>query len=141
MRPSSAIDPAQIAVGGDGGGNLAAAADPARPRARGPQLSFQLLIYPATDSGLDTPVTPEFARGYMLTRCRNPMVPEPVSRSPRGRSKLLGLDSQGREPHAGSPPACVITAEFDPLSVTKAKPTQRGFGRPQSRSSHGDSME
>ena len=39
-----------------------------RSRSPAPRLAFQLLLYPATDAGLDTPSYLENAEGYLLTR-------------------------------------------------------------------------
>lgn len=109
-------DAARIAVGGDSaGGNLAAVvALMARDRG-GPELVYQLLIYPVTDYYKPgTPSYQENAEGYFLTRegmiwfwdlylsgedeALHPYV------SPLQAESLNGL-----------PPAMVITAEFDPL--------------------------
>jgi acetyl esterase len=81
----------------------------------GPKLAFQLLIYPATDAGLDTPSQQQFLEdGYILSKKDmvwfwghylnsekdrdNPYV------SPAEAGSLRGL-----------PPALVVTAGFDPL--------------------------
>jgi acetyl esterase len=108
-------DPSRLAVGGDSaGGNLAAVtALLARDRG-GPKLSFQLLVYPATDLMGSYPSVRENGKGYLLTEddmmwFRDQYIPagtdltEPIV-SPIYASDLAGL-----------PPALVITAEFDPL--------------------------
>lgn len=105
------VDPARIAVGGDSaGGNLAAvvAQGPA------PKPCFQLLIYPGLDLFEEAPSFARFAEGFLL-RCadirwfQDHYVPEPARRaepqaSPGRAAELSGL-----------PPACVMTAGFDPL--------------------------
>jgi acetyl esterase len=109
-------DAKRLAVGGDSaGGNLAAVvAQMARDRG-GPNVMFQLLIYPATDATFDTPSYRDNADGYLLT-----------TQDMRWFwGHYLGDASQrGAEPYAsplraeslaGLPPALVITAEFDPL--------------------------
>jgi acetyl esterase len=109
------VDPAKIAVGGDSaGGNLAAAVTLLARDRGGPSLAFQLLIYPATDAALDTPSHREFAKGFALTRVeiqwflRQYLV--------RPEDGLLPLVSPLKAKSLrGLPPACVITAEFDPL--------------------------
>lgn len=110
-----AIDPAQIAVGGDSaGGNLAAAVTLLARERGGPRLSFQLLIYPSTDSSLDTPSHREFARGYMLTHAEIQwFLSQYLVRPEEGRNSLVSI--LRAENLRGLPPACVITAEFDPL--------------------------
>src|ERR1700677_4980063 len=109
-------DPARVAVGGDSaGGNLAAAvALMARDRG-GPEIAFQLLIYPVTDAGLDTPSQQQFQDdGYILSR--KDMV--------WFWGHYLASDKDKTNPYAapaaasslrGLPPALVVTAGFDPL--------------------------
>ena len=108
-------DPQRIAVGGDSaGGNLAAAvALMARDRG-GPQLVFQLLIYPVTDSACETVSCQENCEGYFLT----------LDMLRWFWNHYLGSDADRGNPYAaplrardlrGLPPALVLTAEFDPL--------------------------
>ena len=108
-------DPERIAVGGDSaGGNLAAVvALMARDRG-GPSLVYQLLVYPVTDYGFDTPSYGENAEGYLLTRDSMRWF----------WGHYLKDEADGADPYAsplraeslaGLPPALVITAEFDPL--------------------------
>ena len=108
-------DPKRIAVGGDSaGGNLAAVvALMARDRG-GPPLTYQLLIYPATDTSCDTVSCRENGEGYLLT----------VDMMRWFQSHYLRSDADRDNPYAaplrasdlrGLPPALVITAEFDPL--------------------------
>ena len=110
-------DGTRLAVGGDSaGGNLAAAVALHARGASGPAISHQLLVYPATDSRMETASYSEMAEGFGLGReamewfwdC---YVPEggAVSRehpwvSPAHAADLSGL-----------PSAQVITAEYDPL--------------------------
>jgi acetyl esterase len=109
-------DPARVAVGGDSAGGNLAAVVPLMARDRGgPKLAFQLLIYPATDAGLETPSQQQFQDdGYILSK--KDMVwfwghylngdkdkTNPYA-SPAEASSLRGL-----------PPALVVTAGFDPL--------------------------
>jgi acetyl esterase len=105
------VDPTRLAVGGDSaGGNLALLA---RER-RGPPLAFQLLVYPVTDAGFDTPSYRENAEGYFLTAKmmrwfwnhyleRADQADDPLA-SPLRAKDLAGL-----------PPALVLTAGYDPL--------------------------
>ncbi len=108
-------DAARLAVGGSSaGGNLAAVvALMARDRG-GPELIFQLLLYPVTNCAFDTRSYLENGDGYMLTR-----------ESMMWHWDLyLGSRSEGHHPYAsplraddlsGLPPALVVTAEYDPL--------------------------
>ena len=62
-------DASRLAVGGDSaGGNLAAAVTLLARERGGPDIRFQLLIYPATDFSADTGSVEEFADGHFLTR-------------------------------------------------------------------------
>jgi acetyl esterase len=109
------VDPNRIAVGGDSaGGNLAAVVSLIARDRGGPNVAFQLLIYPATDYHDDRPAMHEFAQGYFLTR--------PLLDYFWGH--YLNGPQDGRHPHvspinaeslAGLPPALVITAECDPI--------------------------
>ena len=108
-------DPRRIAVGGDSaGGNLAAVtALMARDRG-GPRLAFQLLVYPVTDTAMDTPSYRENAEGYFLTRADmtwffDHYLPRAADRMHPYAAPLRAADLRGL------PPAAVITAEFDPL--------------------------
>ncbi len=112
----SGTGPSRLAVGGDSaGGNLAAAVALRAREAGGPELSAQLLIYPATElSRTDTPSYSANAVGYGLT-----------SGAMRAFIALyLNTPTDALHPHAspllapdlgGLPPALILTAEFDPL--------------------------
>ena len=111
------VHPQRIAVGGtSAGGNLAAAvALMARDRG-GVPIAYQLLVYPATTSVLDTASHREFAKDSYYILSRDDMewfwghyLANEVDRAnpyacPAYAKTLRGL-----------PPAFVITAEFDPL--------------------------
>jgi acetyl esterase len=109
-------DPARIAVGGDSaGGNLAAVVAMMARDQDGPGLTYQLLIYPATDvSSNNTDSYQNYAEGYFLTKgdgewfCTHYLNCE-EDRLHHRASPLLALDL------SGLPPALVITAEFDVL--------------------------
>ena len=109
------IDPYRIAAGGDSaGGNLAAVACLMARDRGGPNIAFQLLVYPVVDYDDNRPSLQQFAQGYFLTR---PMVDY-------FWGHYLDTPADGRNPHAspikaeslaGLPPAMVITAECDPI--------------------------
>jgi acetyl esterase len=112
------VDAGRLVVAGDSaGGNLTAvAAQMARDRA-GPPLAFQLLVYPVIDLSDDRhgyPSQTENAEGFFLTNNQMEWY----------RDQYLAADADGEEPYAspikasslaGLPPACVVTAEMDPL--------------------------
>jgi acetyl esterase len=109
-------DPSRIAVGGDSAGGNLAAAVALHARDHGPALAYQLLVYPVTDSAMQTASYEARAEGFGLGREAmewfwDQYVPQggSVSRddprvSPAHASDLSAL-----------PPAHVITAEYDPL--------------------------
>jgi acetyl esterase len=111
---SIGCDPRKIAVGGDSAGaNLAAVVAQLAPA----PLSHQVLIYPVTDAQMSSDSYRDNAEGYFLTASSmrwfvdhylsggegSPTVPKV--------SPLCASD----ETLAATPPALVITAEFDPL--------------------------
>lgn len=109
------IDRERIGVAGDSaGGNLAAAVALKARDVGGPRLAYQLLVYPATAYGWDTPSSHANAEGYLLQRASMEWFWTHYVRSPTDGlhpycSPLLAPD------HGGLPPAFIVTAEFDPL--------------------------
>jgi acetyl esterase len=108
-------DPSRLAIGGDSaGGNLAAVtALLARDRG-GPDLAFQLLVYPATDMTGSYPSVRQNGQGYLLTEddmlwFREQYLPEDADLKDPIASPIYAPDL------SGLPPALVITAEYDPL--------------------------
>jgi cation diffusion facilitator CzcD-associated flavoprotein CzcO/acetyl esterase/lipase len=105
--------PGQLAVAGwSAGGNIAAVACQLARDAGGPRISGQVLISPVTDSDMTRPSYAENGDGYGLTtalmRWFWDHYADPADRSdPRAVPLRGNLDSL--------PPACVVTADFDPL--------------------------
>jgi acetyl esterase/lipase/cation diffusion facilitator CzcD-associated flavoprotein CzcO len=103
----------EVAVAGwSAGGNVAAVACQMARDAGGPDVSGQLLICPVTDSDLTRPSYAENGDGYVLTtelmRWFWDYYADPDDRvDPRAAPLRGNLD--------GLPPACVVTADFDPL--------------------------
>ncbi|HET6209638.1 MAG TPA: alpha/beta hydrolase [Jatrophihabitans sp.] len=105
------LDPNRIAVGGDSaGGNLAAVV----ALQAGEFLCAQLLVYPNTLYGADTPSMRDnddpvlFNRRSVQWYWQHYLACPEDGRDPRA-SPLLAAE------HSGLPPALVITAEYDPL--------------------------
>lgn len=109
------VDRTHVAVGGDSAGaNLAAAITLMARDRGGPDLAFQLLVYPALDPGMATPSYRDNGEGYLLRS----------STMAWFWDCYLGPDGDRHNPYAapvhakdlhGLPPALVITAEYDPL--------------------------
>jgi acetyl esterase len=108
------VDPARIAVGGDSaGGNLAAVVT-LLARERGVPLCGQLLVYPNTMYGADTPSMRDNTNPALFNRTSVGWYWGHYLNSPEdGANPLV---SPLRAPDlTGLPPALVITAEYDPL--------------------------
>jgi acetyl esterase len=111
------IDPLRLAVAGDSvGGNMAAAITLMAKQRRGPKIAFQVLFYPVTDAGFDTPSYGRFADGPWLTRRAmewfwDSYLPDPAARKqPTATPLNAPLDQL-----AGLPEALVIVDENDVL--------------------------
>ncbi len=109
------VDAKRIAVAGDSaGGNLAAVTAQICRDRNGPELRHQLLIYPITDVGCDTPSYAENASGYLLTRDLMRWFWNHYLDTPADGTQILASPLRA-EDLSGLAPATVITAEFDPL--------------------------
>jgi acetyl esterase len=109
------VDPDRLAVGGDSaGGNLSAAVALWARDNSGPDLRLQVLVYPVTNHGYDTPSYRDNGTDYLLTRDMmewfwNHYLPS----ADHGANPLVS--PLRAEDLSGLPPAVVLTAEFDPL--------------------------
>jgi acetyl esterase len=109
------IDPARLAAGGDSaGGNLTAVVTlDARDR-NGPALTYQVLIYPATDMSLDRPSHVRHADQLPLRTATMHWFVDHYLRDARDKPDWRASPLRASS-FAGLPPALVVTAEFDPL--------------------------
>jgi acetyl esterase len=108
------IDAGRLAVGGDSaGGNLAAVVALAA-REGGPRIRAQLLIYPATDMGLEHASHHRHAAQLPLTRAGMHWFVGHYLNSKEEKADWRASPLRAKS-FAGLPPAVVITAEFDPL--------------------------
>ena len=111
------IDPLRLAVAGDSvGGNMAAAVTLMAKQRRGPKIAFQVLFYPVTDAGFDTPSYRRFADGPWLTRRAmewfwDAYLPDPAARQQPTATPLNASPDQ----LAGLPETLVIVDENDVL--------------------------
>lgn len=106
---------AQVAVGGDSaGGNLAAVVALHARDAGTPSIAYQLLIYPETDMRFGQPSVARNGEGYLLTkRAIDYFTAQYIGRD----ADVLDWRASPvlAKSLAGLPPACVITAGYDPL--------------------------
>jgi len=109
------LDPARIGVAGDSaGGNLAIVVTQAARRS-GPRIALQVLLCPVIDALGHTPSREMMASGWFLE--------ERAMRLYWENYRIEGLEDsdprvsplRGVEDFAGSPPALIHSAEFDPL--------------------------
>lgn len=116
-RNAAAIggDAGKISVGGDSAGGALAAVCCLLAKARGgPAIRSQLLVYPGADHDLARPSITEFADAPILTSqtmawFRAHYFALGTDLSDMRASPALAAD------HTGLPPACVLTAEMDPI--------------------------
>ena len=79
------LDPSRIAVAGDSvGGNMATVMTLLAKERKGPEIAFQLLLYPVTDANFDTESYRTFAEGPLA--------------DPRSHEMVLGCLCPGRAP-------------------------------------------
>ncbi len=109
------IDPSRLAVAGDSaGGNLAAVVSlDARDRG-GPSIAAQVLIYPATDMGIETPSHARHAKQLPLTGAAMHWFVDHYLRTPADEADWRASPLRAAD-FRRLPPALVITAGFDPL--------------------------
>ncbi|KOV87208.1 alpha/beta hydrolase [Nocardia sp. NRRL S-836] len=111
------LDPARIAVAGDSvGGNMTAALTLMAKERGGPALAAQLLFYPVTDAGFDTPSYERFAEGYFLSREGMHWFWDQYTTDPAQRAEITASPLRASvEQLTGLPPALVIVGEADVL--------------------------
>jgi len=107
--------PGPLAVAGDSaGGNLAAAVALLARERGGPELALQLLVYPITDCDFERPSYRENGEGFLLTRDATAWFWDQYAPDAADRRDPLAAPMAAAD-LSGLAPACVITAEYDPL--------------------------
>lgn len=110
-------DGSRIAVAGNSvGGNMTAALALMSKDRKGPKISYQVLLIPATDASVDTASYHEYGTGRFLARAFmkygwDRYAPDAKTRDNPYVSPLRAAIDELK----GLPPALVITAENDPL--------------------------
>ncbi|HWR17233.1 MAG TPA: alpha/beta hydrolase [Terriglobales bacterium] len=111
------LDSSRLAVAGDSvGGNMTAAVTLLAKERGGPEIQYQVMLYPVTDASMSTESYRQFADGPWLTA--NAMAwfwdayaPNPEDRKKITASPILATTEQLK----GLPPALLITDENDVL--------------------------
>ncbi len=110
-------DGSRIAIAGNSvGGNMTAALTLMAKDRKGPKISYQVLMIPATDASVDTESYREFGTGRFLARAFmkygwDLYAPDAKTRDNPYVSPLRASSEELK----GLPPALVVTAENDPL--------------------------
>ena len=110
------VDPTRIAVAGDSAGaNLAAVVAMMARDAGGPDIAFQLLVYPVADYAFDTPSYETYAEDAgILTAAGMHWFRDHYLNGPEDREDWRAAPLRAKD-FSGLPPALVITAECDVL--------------------------
>jgi len=110
-------DGSRIAVAGNSvGGDMSAALTLMAKDRKGPKISYQVLLIPATDASVDSASYHEFATGRFLSREFMKYGWDRYATDEKTRNNpYVSPLRASKEQLAGLPPALVITAENDPL--------------------------
>ncbi|GGW14082.1 esterase [Streptomyces capoamus] len=111
------LDGSRLAVAGDSvGGNMTAALTLMAKERGGPALAQQVLFYPVTDAGFDTPSYHQFATGYFLRRDGMQWFWDQYTTDAAQRAEITASPLRATtEQLTGLPPALVVTGEADVL--------------------------
>ncbi|WP_128925381.1 alpha/beta hydrolase [Bradyrhizobium guangxiense] len=110
-------DGSRIAIAGNSvGGNMSAALALMAKDRKGPKISYQALLIPATDASVDTASYHEYGTGRFLARAFMKYGWDLYAPAAKTRDNpYVSPLRAGSEELKGLPPALVITAENDPL--------------------------
>jgi acetyl esterase len=109
------IDPRKIGIGGDSaGGNLASAVALKARDLGGPEIAYQLLIYPCNDLGFNTESMLVNDTGFGLSRQGMMWFWEQYLNGAEDRSNPYAVPHSAQN-YTGLPPTILITAEYDVL--------------------------
>jgi acetyl esterase len=108
-------DPDRLVVAGDSaGGNLATTTALLARDRDGPDVAYQVLVYPVTGNAIDTESYEQNAEGYFLTADLVDWYRELYFEDELDEANVYARPRLCRD-LSGLPPATVITAGFDPL--------------------------
>jgi acetyl esterase len=111
------LDSSKLAVSGDSvGGNMTTALTMLAKQRGGPKIGLQVLFYPVTDAGFDTPSYKQFPTEHFLTLGAmkwfwDQYIPDVAQRKEPTASPLQATIEELK----GLPPALIINGEFDVL--------------------------
>jgi acetyl esterase len=111
------FDSSRLAVAGDSvGGNMAAVVSQLAKERKGPEIRYQVLMYPVTDSSMSQPSHREFAEGPWLTAAAIAWFWDAYAPNKEDREKTMAAPLRATlEQLKGVPPALVIVDENDIL--------------------------
>jgi len=111
------LDSSRLAIAGDSvGGNMTTAVALLAKERKGPQISYQVLMYPVTDASLSTPSYQEFADGPWLTKGAMAWFWDAYAPNKEDRKKITASPlAATTEQLKGMPPALIIVDENDVL--------------------------
>ncbi|MCF7533006.1 alpha/beta hydrolase [Pseudomonas petrae] len=111
------VDGSRLAVAGNSvGGNMAAVVAIMAKQQHTPKLRFQLLLWPVTNAGFDTPSYQTYAEGHFLTRNMMTWFWDNYTQDPKQRAEIHASPLRAStEELKGLPPALVQTAGLDVL--------------------------
>lgn len=111
------MDTARVAVAGESvGGCMSAVLSQMSKDRGGLDIAAQVLLYPVTDAGFDTPSYEQFAEGYYLTRDGMRWFWDQYTTDGSARAQKYAAPLQtSRAELEGLPPTLVITGEADVL--------------------------
>ncbi len=111
------LDATRLALAGDSvGGNMTAAVTLLAKERRGPDIRYQVLLYPVTDSSLSTESYHDFADGPWLTKAAMEWFWDAYAPNKEDRKKITASPLQASiDQLRGLPPALIVVDEYDVL--------------------------
>ena len=111
------VDAHRLVIAGDSvGGNMAAAITLMAKERGGPNIGYQVLLYPVTDASLDTGTYATYANGPWLTRPAMEWFWDAYAPNKSDREAITASPLRAtKEQLTGLPPALVVTDQHDVL--------------------------
>ena len=111
------LDGTRLAVAGDSvGGNMTAAVTLLGKERKGPEIRYQVLMYPVTDSSMSTESYSDFADGPWLTKPAMAWFWDAYAPNQNDRKKITASPLQASiEQLRGLPPALIAVDQYDVL--------------------------